>query len=144
MTSIGEIHGGTLANREAGTDGRGQRQVEFRFYRMEAGTVWVVGEFTSWQAGRLAMDRRDDGWWALTVTLEPGDYRFRYLADEGGRDVWYTDFASHGVEYAGGQWNSVVTVPKGRVNRAAAAGSRAKQMERERTTNSAHAETLAA
>lgn len=133
MTSIQEIQDGARAN------GGQQRLVEFRFYRKDAGMVWVVGEFTQWQGGRLAMDRREDGWWVLTVPLAPGDYRFRYLADEAGREVWFTDFASHGVEYADGQWNSVVAVPR----RVAAAAT--KRMEREtKTMTTKHAEPLAA
>ena len=88
-------------------------EVEFRFYRKDAVKAWVAGDFTRWEEGRLAMDRCDDGWWALKVAMPAGDFRFRYLADEAGTETWFTDFASHGVEYAEGQWNSVVVVPEG-------------------------------
>ena len=87
------------------------REVEFRFYRKEAAQVWVVGDFTGWQGGRLAMERQADGWWALNKPLPPGEYRFRYLADEQQREAWFTDFAAHGVEFAKGNWNSVMVVP---------------------------------
>jgi hypothetical protein len=48
-----------------------------------------------------------NGWWSAIVNLPAGEYRFRYVAD----DVWYTDFASHGIENCKLGWNSVLLVP---------------------------------
>jgi hypothetical protein len=49
-----------------------------------------------------------DGWWSASTKLSPGDYRFRYVAD----GVWYTDYASHGIEAGPTGWNAVLVVPQ--------------------------------
>jgi len=49
-----------------------------------------------------------EGWWSASTKLSPGDYRFRYVADE----VWYTDYASHGIEAGPNGWNAVLVVPE--------------------------------
>ena len=55
------------------------------------------------------MRPRGDGWWTAAVPLPHGEYRFRYVAD----GVWYTDFASNGVERTRkGTWNSILVVPQ--------------------------------
>jgi 1,4-alpha-glucan branching enzyme len=81
--------------------------VEFRFFRPGAGEVLLAGDFSDWSP-RLPMQREPYGWWTLQLTLEPGEYRFRYVAD----GEWYTDFASNGVEYGSHGWNSVLVVPE--------------------------------
>ena len=80
--------------------------VEFRFYRPQASRVSVVGEFNSWIDGVLPMTPDGDGWWTASTKLSPGDYRFRYVAD----GVWYTDYASHGIEAGPTGWNAVLVV----------------------------------
>ena len=84
----------------------GDGRVEFRFYRPRASQVSVVGEFNSWIDGTLPMTADGDGWWTATTQLAPGDYRFRYVAD----GVWYTDYASHGIEAGPTGWNAVLVV----------------------------------
>jgi 1,4-alpha-glucan branching enzyme len=81
--------------------------VEFRFYRPQASRVSVVGEFNSWIDGLLQMKPDGEGWWSASTQLKPGDYRFRYVAD----GVWYTDYASHGIEAGPNGWNAVLVVP---------------------------------
>ena len=80
--------------------------VEFRFYRPQASKVSVVGEFNSWLEGLTPMKPDGDGWWTASTTLKPGEYRFRYVAD----GVWYTDYASHGIEQAPNGYNAVLVV----------------------------------
>jgi 1,4-alpha-glucan branching enzyme len=80
--------------------------VEFRFYRPQAKRVSVVGEFNSWIDGLTVMKPTGDGWWTASTKLAPGDYRFRYVAD----GVWYTDYASHGIEAGPNGWNAVLVV----------------------------------
>jgi len=58
------------------------REVEFRFYRKDAAQVWSWVISQDGKVGVLAMERQADGWWALSMSLSPGEYRFRYLADE--------------------------------------------------------------
>ncbi|HXE54745.1 MAG TPA: glycogen-binding domain-containing protein, partial [Tepidisphaeraceae bacterium] len=68
--------------------------VEFRFYRPRVRQVSVVGDFNGWRKDALHMTAEGNGWWRAELQLQQGDYRFRYLAD----DIWFADFASHGVE----------------------------------------------
>ena len=81
--------------------------VEFRFFRPDATAVALAADFNDWSP-QLPMTRDDHGWWTLRLELEPGEYRFRYVAD----GEWYTDFASNGVEVGKLGWNSVLVVPE--------------------------------
>ena len=51
------------------------------------GEVAVVGDFNGWDPSTDPL-RPHDGWLKASVVVEPGHYRFRYLA-EGGR--WFND-----------------------------------------------------
>ena len=88
------------------TSVRANGEVEFRFYRATAKEVAVAGDFTGWQSKPITMRHEGKGWWTARVRLEPGEYRFRYVAD----GQWFTDFASHGVELKKQVWNSVLLV----------------------------------
>lgn len=88
------------------TSVRGNGEVEFRFFRAGAKEVSLAADFTKWQAEAIPMRHEGNGWWVARVYLEPGEYRFRYIAD----GHWYTDFASHGVEFKKQTWNSVLLV----------------------------------
>ncbi len=92
-----------------GKDGR----VEFRFYRPEASEARLAGDFNGW-GHDWPMQRDAQGWWVAKVALEPGEYRFRYVAD----GTWYTDFASNGVEAGKFGMNSVLVVRKSSAARA--------------------------
>ena len=81
--------------------------VEFKFFRPQARSVRVMGDFNGWSGAGLALEYRGDGWWGALACFNPGSYRFRYLAD----GVWYTDFAAHGVELTKYGYNSVLYVP---------------------------------
>ena len=88
-----------------GTDG----SVEFRFFRPDAAGASLAADFNGWSSP-MPMRRDALGWWILELQLEPGEYRFRYVAD----GQWYTDFASNGVEVSKHGWNSVLVVPGSR------------------------------
>jgi len=88
------------------TSVRSNGEVEFRFFRATAKEVAVCGDFTQWQNQSIPMRHEGKGWWTAKVNLEPGEYRFRYVAD----GQWFTDFASHGVELKKQVWNSVLLV----------------------------------
>ncbi|MCA2216123.1 isoamylase early set domain-containing protein [Jidongwangia harbinensis] len=53
-----------------------------------AGPVSVVGTFNDWQPGTHELIARRDGTRTISVQLEPGEYRFRYLGAGG---VWLDD-----------------------------------------------------
>lgn len=80
--------------------------VEFCFYRPAATGVQLAGDFSAWGANAIPMRNNGDGWWCAALKLEPGEYRFRYIADGN----WFTDFASHGIEVCPNGWNSVLLV----------------------------------
>jgi hypothetical protein len=52
------------------------------------GVVSVVGTFNDWEPGRHELKPRRNGERTVTVSLDPGEYRFRYLAADG---VWLDD-----------------------------------------------------
>ena len=88
------------------TSVRTNGEVEFRFFRAQAKDVALAGDFTAWQDNAITMRHEGNGWWHARVSLKPGEYRFRYVAD----GQWYTDFASHGVELSKQVWNSILLV----------------------------------
>jgi 1,4-alpha-glucan branching enzyme len=83
--------------------------VEFWFFRRDVNDVRIVGDFETpvSSAGGVAMTAGPDGWWRATVALAAGEYRFRYVAD----GVWYTDYASNGVESSKLGLSSILVVP---------------------------------
>ncbi|MDP9172321.1 MAG: glycogen-binding domain-containing protein [Planctomycetota bacterium] len=81
--------------------------VEFKFFRPSATVVKLAGDFCAWASGAISMQSQGDGWWIARMKLVSGEYRFRYIAD----GMWFTDFASHGIEVTKVAWNSVLLVP---------------------------------
>jgi hypothetical protein len=63
------------------------------------GTVSVVGCFNDWQPGHHELLPRRDGSRSVTINLNPGSYRFRYLATGG---VWFDDAHADHVGPDGG------------------------------------------
>jgi len=83
-------------------------QVNFRFFRQGAQAVRIAGDFNNWTAHKLEMKPDGDGWWTAQALLPPGDHRFRYWVD----GQWFTDYASHGIEYSPLGINSLLVIPK--------------------------------
>ncbi len=69
-------------------------KVHFEFFRPQAHSVEIVGDFNDWRQGELAMQRDEDGHWRATLDLPAGVFRFRYRAD----GEWFTDYAAFGIE----------------------------------------------
>lgn len=75
---------------------------------LEAESLVVVGDFNNWDESAAPLQRRKDGVWTKNLRLEPGRYRYRYLADG---KVWHNDPAADAYEASGfGEDNSVVIV----------------------------------
>ncbi|HSI36544.1 MAG: glycogen-binding domain-containing protein [Phycisphaerae bacterium] len=91
-------------------------EVEFRFFRAGASEVLLAADFTGWLEQAVPMQPEGNGWWVARVQLDAGEYRFRYVAD----GEWFTDYASHGVEFKKKQWNSVLLVNEPAARRARA------------------------
>lgn len=83
--------------------------VRFRVYLPHATTVELVGDFTGWRNGRIAMTREHPGWWEVSMNVPAGEHHFCYLVDG---NIWLADYAAHGVKLNGyGGWISRLTVP---------------------------------
>jgi 1,4-alpha-glucan branching enzyme len=59
------------------------------------GEVSVVGTFNDWTPGLHKLVARRNGTRSVSVTLPPGEYRFRYLATDG---VWFDDHSADEIE----------------------------------------------
>jgi len=64
-----------------------------------AGVVSVVGTFNGWTPGSHQLVPRRDGTRSVSVTLSPGEHRFRYLATDG---LWFDDHSADEVDSLGG------------------------------------------
>jgi len=53
----------------------------------------LLGDFNLWSPAAHPLERAEDGSLGVTVALEPGDYRFRYLVD----GEWVNDDAADGL-----------------------------------------------
>jgi 1,4-alpha-glucan branching enzyme len=63
------------------------------------GDVSVVGSFNDWTPGQHRLVPRRNGTRSISVTLSPGEHRFRYLASDG---VWFDDQTADRIdEHAG-------------------------------------------
>lgn len=62
------------------------------------GPVSVVGTFNGWEPGLHELKSRRDGTRTVTLRLDPGEYRFRYLASNG---VWLDDEHADAVDPPG-------------------------------------------
>jgi len=80
----------------------------FRVYLPHAAKVELLGTFTDWREGRLAMTRQHPGWWELTCPVPAGEHQFCYLVDG---SIWLADYAAHGVKLNGyGGWTSRLNI----------------------------------
>ncbi len=78
----------------------------FRFFRPHAARVWLIGEFSGWREGELAMVLDEEGFWRASLDLSPGSHRFRYVAD----GQAFADYASFGIEPGPFGYDSVIHV----------------------------------
>lgn len=58
---------------------------------LNAQTACLCGEFNSWDTTAHPMKRRKDGSFTLTIPLEAGAHRFRYILDG---ERWENDWAA--------------------------------------------------
>ena len=58
-----------------------KKKVTFSFNAPEAREVKLAGSFTGWQSGAIIMNKGRAGVWKADVTLEPGEYEYKFLAD---------------------------------------------------------------
>lgn len=77
----------------------------FEYKDDDAQSVAVAGEFNQWQAQEMA--KGEDGVWKITLTIEPGEYGYKFLKNG---DEWLMDPRCHRVHDVDGVRNSKLIV----------------------------------
>jgi len=85
-----------------------KKRVTFSFDPPQAySEVKLCGSFTNWVEGAITMTKGKTGAWKAQVSLEPGEYEYKFIAD----GVWLDDpFAEKQVANDQGTINSLRTV----------------------------------
>jgi 1,4-alpha-glucan branching enzyme len=80
----------------------------FVFHAPEAESVSIVGNFNNWvPSENYRMNRNEDGTWSKVISLEPGQYQYKYVVD----GLWIEDNRNPkiSIDPYGGR-NSVIEV----------------------------------
>ncbi len=68
--------------------------------------VYLAGDFSNWQYGKIAM-RRENDYWKLTLPLPYGRFHYKFITD----DSWILDPTNETTEFGeGGHLNSVIFI----------------------------------
>ena len=84
-----------------------RKRRSFRLHDPAAGEVFLAGSFNNWDPRIRPLKRSKNGNWWTTISLEPGEYEYRFVVD----GVWKSDPTcerAYRNEYGG--YNSVVQV----------------------------------
>ena len=57
------------------------KKVQFEFLAPAAQEVYLAGNFNNWDSNTDSMKKDKKGLWKATVSLKPGRYKYRFLAD---------------------------------------------------------------
>jgi len=82
--------------------------VTFRIRAEGAAALSVVGDFNGWDDERHAMQETGNGWWEITVRIDPGHYQYGYVID--GRHV-PPPMAEIAVDDGFGGRNGLLVIP---------------------------------
>jgi len=97
--------------------------VAFALAAPDARQVFLAGEMTNWDAGKIAMERDASGTWHAVQDLEPGQWLYKFIVD----GKWVQDPATpdHDADGQGGQhsfvfvgdgpWTAPTAGPRGEV-----------------------------
>ncbi|MCU0641558.1 MAG: isoamylase early set domain-containing protein [Candidatus Margulisbacteria bacterium] len=59
-----------------------KKKVAFKFTAPTAAQeVKLAGNFTGWEQGAIVMKHARSGEWKADVSLEPGEYQYKFIAD---------------------------------------------------------------
>jgi hypothetical protein len=58
------------------------KPVNFYYVDPSAESVYLVGDFNSWNPTSHPLRRREDGWWFIEVLLKHGHHQYRFLVDD--------------------------------------------------------------
>lgn len=69
----------------------GKKKVAFNFKAPEtAQEVKLCGNFTNWEQGGIVMTHGRGAEWRAQISLEPGEYEYKFMVD----GKWYNDPAA--------------------------------------------------
>jgi hypothetical protein len=57
------------------------KKAKFSFKAVQAKSVKLAGDFTDWEKFPVEMKPSEDGAWAASLSLEPGEYAYRFIVD---------------------------------------------------------------
>jgi len=57
------------------------QKITLTYFAPEAGSVFVAGDFTKWEASPVSLVKENTGVWKTTLALKPGKYQYRLLVD---------------------------------------------------------------
>jgi 1,4-alpha-glucan branching enzyme len=98
--------GRTVQRRVKGTT-KTEKLVEFTFHQPTAQSVSVAGTFNNWDPKQTPLTKDPQGSWKATVSLKPGHYQYRFVAD----GHWLSDpNARDSIPNEFGSTNSVIAV----------------------------------
>lgn len=63
-----------------------KKKTTFSYTAPDSSMVELVGDFTHWQANPVPLKKQKGGVWKASVSLAPGNYRYRFLVDGQWRD----------------------------------------------------------
>jgi len=58
-----------------------ERRVVLRLFKNGARRVCVAGTFNNWQPEKTPLRQNEGGEWEIALSLAPGDYEYRFVAD---------------------------------------------------------------
>jgi 1,4-alpha-glucan branching enzyme len=61
--------------------GTKSKKETFAYNDSNAQSVSLVGDFTDWEQNAIPLKKQKNGVWKATVSLEPGNYEYRFLVD---------------------------------------------------------------
>lgn len=64
-----------------------KKKATFTLRAPEATEVFVAGSFNQWDPTVNPLERDEEGMWACTLLLEPGEHEYRFVVDT----VWWDD-----------------------------------------------------
>ncbi|MBD3178687.1 MAG: hypothetical protein GF417_03295 [Candidatus Latescibacteria bacterium] len=62
-------------------------KVQFTYYDPYAGKVFLAGSFNNWSTTANPMNKDDEGYWRVSLDLDPGEYEYKFVVD----GAWITD-----------------------------------------------------
>lgn len=69
------------------------KPAEFSFYAPDAQSVHLAGTFNDWNTEATPLTKGEDGHWVVSVSLKPGHYEFKFVAD----GQWYCEAGCDGT-----------------------------------------------